>query len=270
MLEKFVFLRYNDAEVMQMSFPKEITVSAITEAFTVYSPRGRVLEIKNRFAYGLSFCKSGEIVYTHKGRKTVSRPGVAVLLPMGEDYRLDGTGAGEFPLINFYLDRQDIREFIEIPLCQPETYLRDFEMLCEVLLCGRDRFRAFGIFYGILSRLATESEGEGDALVPILRYLETHYSDAQLSSSVLAEQGGISEVYMRKLFRERLHTSPKAYITELRMQRARQLLFEGRLGVGEIAAACGFTTVYHFSAAFRAATGQSPTKFRRENRKEAL
>lgn len=253
-----------------MSSLNEMRITEVSEAVLVYSERGRMLDIKDRFSYGLSFCKGGEIVYTHKGRRIVSTADVAVLLPMGESYHLDGSKTGEFPLINFYTEEQDIHEFCVFPVHNLEGYLRDFETLRELLLHGREPLRAMSVFYAILARLSAESAVEKDTLAPILQYLERHYHDPQLSNARLAARGGISEVYMRRLFRERCHTSPKQYVTELRMQKAKQLLTESNATVGEIAMACGFTAIYHFSAAFRAAMGQTPTAYRREHRKTLL
>ena len=254
---------------MRMDALNEITLTHVCEAITVYSERGRRLDMHCRPRYGLSFCRSGEIVYTHKGRRIVSEPGVAILLPKGESYRLEGSKTGEFPLINFEADC-DIHDFIVLPLWNEEGYLREFEALRELLLTGRDRLRVMAMLYGILSRLSADAAGKRDALAPILSYLEKNYGDPGLSNALLAEKGGISEVYMRQLFRERLHTSPKQYVTALRMQKANQLLTQSNATVGDVAAACGFTSIHHFSAAFSAATGQSPTVYRRENRKEIL
>ena len=253
-----------------MSILDELTVRAVCEAVSVYSERGRVLDIRDRFAYGLSFCQSGEILYTHKGRRILSTPSVAVLLPKGESYHLNGSKAGVFPLINFYTETEDIHDFHVFPVYHLESYLRDFEEMRELMLRGRDRLRVLSLFYGMLARLSAEAAGERDTLAPILDYLEANYGNPSLSNTVLAEQGSISEVYMRQLFRERLHTSPKQYIITLRMQRAKQLLTQSDATVGEIAAACGFSAIYHFSAVFNSFTGMTPTAYRRQNRRVEL
>ena len=57
---------------------------------------------------------------------------------------------------------------------------------------------------------------------------------------------------------------------ELRMQKAKRLLEEGRATVGEIAAACGFSAIYHFCRTFKTFTGESPTDYRRTHRRELL
>lgn len=246
---------------------ERLKVISIKEALTVFSEKGRYLEIKERHYYGLSFCRSGEIVYTHNGKRIVSEPGVAVLLPCGENYVLEGSRTGEFPLINFSCSDTPIREFLRIPLRNEAEYLRDYELLKEQMLLGRSRLHTMELLYGMLHRLSEEGRAEGDALTQILSYLEEHYADAQLSNTVLAEQGGISEVYMRQLFRRSLHTSPKQYILELRIRKAKRMLCETSLSVGEIAKACGFAAIYHFSGVFHTLTGATPTAYRRRNRR---
>ena len=250
---------------------RQLTVLDIADAITVRSEKGRYLKIENRKWYGLSFCREGEILYTQNGKQTRSDRDCAVILPQGGCYELYGSKAGHFPLINFTCAACEIQEFIRIPLRNPAAYWREFEALRELMLLGKKhRLRAMCKFYEILHRLAQESDMEKDALAPIVAYLEQHYADPALSNAILAEQGRISEVYMRQLFRERLGTSPKQYVQELRMQKAKQLLSEGDAPVGEIAAACGFTAIYHFCRTFKEATGRAPTDYRRENRKTLL
>ena len=250
---------------------KELTVRSVEEVMTVYSERGRYVEMKNRALYGLSFCRGGEIVYTHKGRRIVSKEDCAVFLPQGASYFLEGTRTGDFPLINFKLEAGcDFDEFICIPLHRSEGYLRDYEAMREQMLVGGGRLRLMSLFYGILHRLSQESTEQKDALGKAVSYLEGHYADGDLSNTVLAEQAGISEVYLRRLFKEALGTTPKQYVMELRLQRAKQLLVESNLPIGRVAEDCGFSAIYHFSAAFRALTGMTPMAYRRQNRRILL
>lgn len=250
---------------------RTLTPTEVVEVVTVHSEKGRYLKIENRSHYGLSFCREGEIVYTQNGKCTRSDASCAVILPQGGCYELEGTRTGEFPLINFHCTEEAaLPGFLRIPLRSPETYLREFETLREQMLLGRSRYAVMSRFYAILHRLVQESEMQNDALAPIVSYLEEHYADPALSNTQLAERGNISEVYMRQLFRERLGTSPKQYVLELRIQKAKQLLCESGAPVGEIAAACGFTAIYHFCRVFKGAVGQTPTDYRRENRKTVL
>lgn len=66
-----------------MDHLSKIVVTDIKETLTVSSPKGRFEKINNRKSYGISFCISGQITYTHRGEKFVSDPEHAVILAAG-------------------------------------------------------------------------------------------------------------------------------------------------------------------------------------------
>jgi AraC-like DNA-binding protein len=66
--------------------------------------------------------------------------------------------------------------------------------------------------------------------------------------------------HLRRIFRERVGTSPKHYLTGLRMERAKELLRMGS-SVKQVAAEVGFADPYHFSREFRRTQGVSPSGF---------
>lgn len=73
----------------------------------------------------------------------------------------------------------------------------------------------------------------------------------------------------RSAFAERFHgafaCAPMAFLHDVRMRRAAQLLQAGRgLSVDEVARRVGFSSRSHFSQAFKAQFGESPAAYRRE------
>ena len=52
------------------------------------------------------------------------------------------------------------------------------------------------------------------------------------------------------------------YITEKRMERARQFLLETDLTVSEVADRCGYANLAYFSKVFRIRNGKTPAEFR--------
>ena len=130
-----------------------ITVSNIAEIITIRAPRGRRMKIANRRFFGLSFCTSGKITYRHGGKCFVSKPGVAVILPMHASYELYNNEGGEFPLINFYCAGKGFTdEFICIPLGKDDVYIKDYERMKSLSFSEANRLADLGIFYEILSR----------------------------------------------------------------------------------------------------------------------
>lgn len=236
----------------------------------VYSVAGQDQWIVDRPSYALSFCRSGRLIYEKDGYQVVSAPNTAVLLPEGETYYLHREETGEFPLINFTCTMPlGIERPTAMEITHPEVYLREYEAMRSLAIFRHNRLRVMSLFYGMLHRLVQESRENREkvgVLTPVMAYLEQHYTDWDLSCAVLASQGGISEVYMRQLFHTQFGVSPKRYILELRVERARQLLGETNLAVQEIAATCGFGTANHFCRIFREMTEQTPGEYRRLSR----
>ncbi len=79
-----------------------------------------------------------------------------------------------------------------------------------------------------------------------------------LSTTEVAAHVGISTRQLERLFRRYLDRSPSKYYQEIRMQRARNLLLQSEKSVTEIAIACGFRSVTHFSRVYRGFFGVSP------------
>ncbi|PYF08185.1 AraC family transcriptional regulator with amidase-like domain [Rhodobacter viridis] len=78
----------------------------------------------------------------------------------------------------------------------------------------------------------------------------------------LADRLGISTRQLERLFGKYLNTSPKRYMMEMRLHRARNLIVQTEQSISEIAMACGFTSTSHFSKVFRARYGVAPISHR--------
>lgn len=242
---------------------KKIVVNEIYEPVTVFSKRGRRFEMKARDCYGLSLCLSGQITYRMGGKEYISRKGTATLLPYGATYTLHGDADGLFPLIDFDASGLGLQEFMVLPLQNEELLLEDYEQLKRAWLAG-ERLLVFELFYRMLHRVFAEQATH--PLAKVLDYLETHLQEPMLTNAFLAEQMGISEVYLRKLFAKHLQTSPKQYILDARIRKAKQLLAETTKAVGAVAEECGFSSPYHFCRAFKQRTGQTPTEYASQNK----
>lgn len=246
-----------------MNLLSSITISDISDVSTIPSPKGRYLQVKKRVSYGLSFCIHGKITYTHLDKQFISDPGHAIILPKGADYMLYGNETGLFPLINFDCTETFTDTFLSIPLHNPESYLGDCKRIADSLLFKKHRARAMSILYDILDRLSLESFTGNRALDIAVSCIEQNYGDSHLTNESLACVAGISEVYLRRLFKDCFGMPPRQYLLDIRIRKARQLLSEQHYSVTQIAEFCGFTSLYHFSRAFHDITGSTPTAYRK-------
>jgi YesN/AraC family two-component response regulator len=77
-----------------------------------------------------------------------------------------------------------------------------------------------------------------------------------------AEQLALHPAYLCRLFSQIVGLPFKTYLTDLRFEKARQLLSDPARRVSEVAYAVGFNDANQFRAAFKKATGLSPLAWR--------
>lgn len=242
---------------------KNAVITSIIEACTVYSPKGRSEQMLNRKSYALTFCIDGQITYIQNGHRYISNRNTAVILPKGGNYFICGDKTGFFPVINFECSEFLCDTITALPIQNPDQLIADFEEIKKLLCFEDNHARVFSIFYGMLHSLSSNK------LPPLLenaiRLIGNEYVNPSLTNAGLADLCQVSEVYLRKLFSKYLHTSPKQYIIDLRLQKAKQLLREGALCVSDIAESCGFSNPYHFCRIFKEHTGTTPSAYRKEH-----
>ena len=97
-------------------------------------------------------------------------------------------------------------------------------------------------------------------------WIDDHVADRALSAAAIAAGAGVSERTLSRLFAE-TGTSVPRYVLARRLARAHALLRHPDLvgvRVADVAARCGFTSVPHFSQAFRERYGVTPGQVRHE------
>jgi len=246
-----------------MKMFEALTVTHIDGLITVFSQKGREAVMTDRPFYGISLCIDGQITYTMDGQKYVSNQNHAVLLPKGGHYSLHGDSEGRFPVINFDCTGLSCDRILVLPLQDPQSCLQDYARIKN--LFPENRLKSISVFYDLLDKLFTQ-QTKNHILSPVTAYLETALGDPGLSNGEIARQLGISEVYFRKLFLSQYGTTPKQYILELRLQKAKGLLTDTNLTVTEIAETCGFSSLYHFCRIFKAKTGLTPTEYAKHHK----
>ena len=245
---------------------ENIVVTNIDEVFSVYSPKGKTASVTNRFGYGLSFCQEGKIVYHHKGKDYVSDASCVILLPKGEDYSLTVEQTGVFPVVNFQCAEPLTDVHRLIPVRDTESLMQDYKRLRSLSLFENNRTEMLSVFYRMISGILRQQKMDDGILHPAAEHIKKQYGNSDLSNAELADLCGISEVYFRKLFEKRYGMTPKQYIIDIRMSRAKQLLAEGGMKICAVAEACGFSGPYHFSRMFKQKVGMTPTEYMEKNR----
>ncbi len=87
--------------------------------------------------------------------------------------------------------------------------------------------------------------------------------------SALADQVGVSERHLRRLFQDGIGVPPIRVHTTRRLLFAKQLLSETSLSMSAVAYAAGFNSLRRFNAVFREAYRLAPSDLRKLNRRES-
>ncbi|MBR5528823.1 MAG: helix-turn-helix transcriptional regulator [Clostridia bacterium] len=95
-----------------------------------------------------------------------------------------------------------------------------------------------------------------------VEYISSHYSE-KITLEELASHCAVSKQQLIRYFKDSLNTTPLNYITEYRLSRAKELLFNcPQLTVKEIAVQLGFDNQHYFSRVFVKVCGETPSQFR--------
>ncbi len=99
-------------------------------------------------------------------------------------------------------------------------------------------------------------------LAPVLAHLREHLDEA-FELRELASLLHLHPTYFSNLFRSLMGMPPLAYLLQLRVEKAKELLWFSAATVADIARLVGFADPLYFSRQFRRLTGRSPRNYRR-------
>lgn len=217
-------------------------------------------KITYKFKSGETFvAKSGDLVYTPEGSE------YSAFL---SDFESD---ASHTVGINFLLtdscgERGVLSDEIRIFRAGEATELSSLIYRAEVGEPGRAAIESRIILMQILSRMSSiEQTKDGSIVSEAIKRL-SEQKDEALSITELARHCGVSEVYLRKKFKEKTGLSPAKYRNELRINKAASYLTFGDITVQEISDTLGYATVSHFIKEFKDRYGISPLQYRKRSR----
>ncbi|MFE9650501.1 helix-turn-helix domain-containing protein [Streptomyces sp. NPDC006365] len=89
-----------------------------------------------------------------------------------------------------------------------------------------------------------------------------HHLDQELTIDDMARTAMFSKFHFTRVFSEVTGTSPRRFLSALRLQRAKFLLLSTELNVADISSQVGYSSVGTFSSRFKICVGVSPSRFR--------
>jgi AraC family transcriptional regulator len=97
----------------------------------------------------------------------------------------------------------------------------------------------------------------------ILDYIEQHLTD-DIAVADLARVACLSVFYFTRAFSAAMGVPPHRYVSQRRLEHAKEMIATGRASIAETAFTCRFSSQSSFTRAFRRATGVTPATYRRD------
>jgi AraC family transcriptional regulator len=239
-------------------------------------------------AFGVNYGAPLRLERTLHGRKTSGsvEPGHLAILPPDADTRWTFNKAGDITLV--YVSRRLFDQAVEDGIDRdprlvelvPRFLIRDLvleriahQLLREIVEARPDGSLAAEILAQELSahlvaahsNVAVLARAGRHPMAPGRLTRVREFMQADLARPMclaeMADAASMSVFHFARGFKWAMGMPPHKYLTQQRLVRARTLLHDSRLSVGEVARAVGFTHS-HFTVLFTRRMGMTPTRFR--------
>ena len=112
-----------------------------------------------------------------------------------------------------------------------------------------------------LNKINTSSSNH--AVYQTLKYIDKHYIKLE-SVKDIAKELSYSEYYLSHIFKEKMDTTIKDYLSQKKIITAAELLKSSNMSVSDIAEQLHFSSLHSFGMAFKRYMNMSPSEFRKK------
>lgn len=168
-------------------------------------------------------------------------------------------------------------EYIHVPASANSPFIRQcFENILREMHNKQDRYAEICQHYldililyfcrkDHVSYEVVDAQNSSRECHKVKRFIEHNYQ-SMISLDSLAENCSLSKYYLSHRFAELYGKSPIAYLNEVRLVSARDLLLTTNHSIEEIAGCIGFSSTSYFSQSFQKNFHESPQQFRKSHR----
>lgn len=104
-------------------------------------------------------------------------------------------------------------------------------------------------------------KGYKENLKTVIDYMNENYA-AGVSCSELSKLIKMDKYGFIRAFKKQTNKTPYEYLLDLKIEKAKKMLKDGKYSITEISMLCGFSSHSHFTTTFRKKIGISPTEYK--------
>ena len=233
----------------------------------MYTPSGGRTKRVNRPGWAIVIKYEGETVYTSNEKSFLSDANHLVILPRSCSYEWQCTKSGHCAIIEIECDAtycEPIPVLVKsnekiLKLFQGMEHRRNLKNPIEEIESIRDTYSILLMLIQALSEQYLQTDMR-KRIEPAIEYISKNYNKS-ITNDELAALVGMSTVYFRKTFSSVMGTSPIAYLHELRIKKAKDMLKSDYGTLSDVSLSLGYTSLYDFSRDFKKRTGVPPSKY---------
>ena len=226
----------------------------------------------NHPCYEIILNTAGEGAATIGDREYSFLPGTIMIIPPYTPHTKHSKGG----FLDLYIHTDTLAP---MPLCDGsaqdlsfyENIDGELSVLMRMILCRylekNKNDTALKLMYELFMQMLAEKCAVSQldpAVEEVRRHLTMHFNDPELSLSAVLADAPYHKDHIRRRFTAVYGMTPGEYLTELRIENAKNLLQKRKelgFSISEIGAMCGYYDGHYFSRVFKSRTGISPVEY---------
>ena len=161
----------------------------------------------------------------------------------------------------------EVTTFVPIPthILEDETFYKKYITLCDYLYEAHDSIdkedaliNFFMDFFALFLEEHSENIVDGN-FEKITAYLDENYKE-NISLQELSQTFNLNEFYIIRLFKSQMNLTPRAYLINVKINKAKELLQQG-VSIVDTALECGFFDQSHFHKNFLKIVATTPKAY---------
>jgi Response regulator containing CheY-like receiver domain and AraC-type DNA-binding domain len=107
-----------------------------------------------------------------------------------------------------------------------------------------------------------EEENNNSAVSHVIRIIHQNFGDKSLSGKKIADEVYLTPTYLSALFKRKTGKTMSEYIVQVRIEQAKELLWDKSLKLYHVAEKVGYEDSNYFAKIFKKVTGVSPSEYK--------